>query len=203
MKFFNPTKKLKELLLLKHIKENPSTTQKEIAQVIGGAPSTVNEYIENLEKRRLLKRDYKSVKTVNYNITPQGIKEKNYLAITYFHELLKLYKLAEENIENFLIELETKGYQKILIYGAGEVAETILNIFKNTQKNLKVLALIDDDQEKQKTSLLGYQIISRKQIKDYQHDAVVITSYTYEDDIRKKLEEITYPAEKIERFFAK
>ncbi len=137
-----------------------------------------------------------------YNITSEGVKRKNYLAITYFHELLKLYRLAEENIENFLIRLENKGYRNVLVYGAGEVAETILGIIKGrTDKPLKVLALIDDDGERQGKELLGYKIISREEINQYEHDGVVITSYTFEDEITKRLREIGYPEEKIERFF--
>lgn len=202
MNFFSPTKTLKEMLLLQHIEENPNTTQKGIARAVGGAPSTVNEYMEDLEERNLLIRDYKSAKVVHYNITPKGIKRKRYLSITYFHELLELYRLAEENIEKFLVGLEDKGYENILIYGAGEVAQTILGILKyRIDKSLKVVALIDDDKDRQDTEMLGYKIISREKIKDYKHDGVVITSYTFEDEIRKKLEEIDYPGDKIERFF--
>lgn len=202
MNFFSPTKILKEMLLLQHIEENPNTTQKGIARAVGGAPSTVNEYMEDLEERNLLIRDYKSAKVVHYNITPKGIKRKRYLSITYFHELLELYRLAEENIEKFLVGLEDKGYENILIYGAGEVAQTILGILKyRTDKSLKVVALIDDDKDRQNTEMLGYKIISREEIKEYKHDGIVITSYTFEDEIRKKLEEIDYPGDKIERFF--
>lgn len=202
MKFFSPTSELKELLLLQHIEKNPDTTQKEIAKVISGAPSMVNVYIDNLEEKNYMVRDYKSAKIVYYNITPEGVKRKNYLAITYFHELLKLYRLAEENIENFLIRLENKGYRNVLVYGAGEVAETILGIIKGrTDKPLKVLALIDDDEERQGKELLGYKIISREEINQYEHDGVVITSYTFEDDITRRLKEIGYSEDKIERFF--
>lgn len=202
MKFFSPTSELKELLLLQHIEKNPDTTQKEIAKVINGAKSMVNVNIDNLEENGYMVRDYQSAKIVYYNITPEGVKRKNYLAITYFHELLKLYRLAEENIENFLIRLENKGYRNVLVYGAGEVAETILGIIKGrTDKPLKVLALIDDDEERQGKELLGYKIISREEIKEYEHDGVVITSYTFEDDITRRLKEIGYSEDKIERFF--
>lgn len=199
MKFFIPTNILKELLLLQHIEQNPNTTQKAIAQAIDGAASMVNVYMDRLEEKDYLVRDYKSSKIVYYNITPEGIKRKNFLAITYFHELLELYRLAEDNIERFLLGLEDKGYRDVLLYGAGEVAETILGILKDrTDKPLKVVALIDDDKDRQ---LLEYKIISREEIKDFKHDGIIITSYTFEDDIRRKLEEINYPGDKVERFF--
>lgn len=203
MTFFSSTPKYKELRLLEHIEKKPQTSQHEIAREIGSAASMVNNYIDRLEEENYLVRDYKSAKVVHYNITPEGIKRKNYLALTYFHELLKLYKLAEENIENFFQSLEDKGYQKILFYGAGEVAETILGVIKERKnKSLKLLALVDDSTETSKRELQGYKVISRDQIKDYDHDGIVITSYTFEENIRRKLEEINYPDEKINRFFS-
>ncbi len=165
MKFFSPTSELKELLLLQHIEKNPDTTQKEIAKVISGAPSMVNVYIDNLEEKNYMVRDYKSVKIVYYNITPEGVKRKNYLLINYMRELLDLYRLAKENVEKFLLEIEERGYSKLLIYGAGEVAETILGFIRYRNKDtLKVLAVIDDNDEIQVKVLLGYKIISRADI---------------------------------------
>lgn len=199
MEFFNSTNRLKELLLLQHIEENPDTTQKAISIAIDGAVSMTNVYIDKLETKNYLIREYKTAKRVYYNITPEGIKRKNYLAIKYFHELLELYRLAEENIEKFLKGLEEKGYKDILIYGAGEVAETILGVLNNrTDRPLKVVGIIDDYLTGE---LLGYKIISRKEIDKTKHDGIVITSYTFEDEIRKKLEEINYPGDKVERFF--
>ena len=202
MKFFSPTSEYKELLLLEHIEKSPNTSQHEIARKIGSAASMVNVYVNKLEENGYLIRDYQSLKIVYYNITPEGIKRKNFLSITYFHELLKLYRLAEENMESFLLRLENKGYRNILIYGAGEVAETILGIIKGRKsKPLRVLALVDDDKERQGKKLLGYEIISREEINQYDHDGIVITSYTFEDDITNRLTEIGYPGDKIERFF--
>ena len=203
MKFFSPTSDLKELLLLQHIEKTPDTTQKEIAKAIDAAASMVNVYIDNLEEKKYLIREYKSAKTVYYKITSEGIKRKNYLAITYFHELLKLYRLAEANIEEFLLRLETQNYINILLYGGGEVAETILGIIKTRiDKPLRVLAIVDDSIDRQNKELLGYKIISRDEIRNYQHDGIVITSYTFEEDIRKKLEEIDYPGDRVVRFFS-
>jgi predicted transcriptional regulator len=134
MKFFSPTSELKELLLLQHIEKNPDTTQKEIAKIIGGAPSMVNVYIDNLEEKNYMVRDYKSAKIVYYNITSEGVKRKNYLLINYMRELLDLYRLAKENVEKFLLEIEERGYSNLLIYGAGEVAETILGVIRDRNK---------------------------------------------------------------------
>ena len=202
MKFFNPTSELKELLLLQHIENNPDTTQKEIAEIINGAASMVNVYIGDLEENNYLVREYQSSKNVYYRITHEGLKRKNYLLISYMRELLDLYKLAKSNVEKFLIRIENQGRKNILLYGAGEVAETIIGAIRDREApKLSVLAIVDDDKDKLGKEMLGYKIISRDEIKDYNHDAIVITSYTFEDDIKGRLKEIEYSEDRIVRFF--
>lgn len=202
MKFFSSTSDLKELLLLEHIEKKPKTTQKEIAAVIDGATSMVNVYIDNLEKKNYMIRDYQSAKVVYYKITPEGIKRKNYLLICYMRELVDLYRLAKDNIEEFLRGIRDKGIKDVLLYGAGEVAETIVGVIRDkTEPVVRVQAIVEDDPEKIGTYMLGYQVIGRDRIKEYKHDAVVIASYTFEEEIMGKLKEITYPMERVERFF--
>lgn len=202
MKFFSPTSELKELLLLQHIENNPDTTQKEIAEIINGAASMVNVYIGDLEENNYLVREYQSSKNVYYRITHEGLKRKNYLLISYMRELLDLYKLAKSNVEKFLIRIENQGRKNILLYGAGEVAETIIGAIRDREApKLSVLAIVDDDKDKLGKEMLGYKIISRDEIKDYNHDAIVITSYTFEDDIKGRLKEIEYSEDRIVRFF--
>ena len=201
--FLTPTSKLKELSLLQHVEENPDTTQKEMAKVINASPSMVNVYLNEYEEKKYIIRDYISAKKVKYMITPEGLKRKNYLLITYLHELLKMYKLAEDNVEGFLSRLEQRGYQRILLYGAGEVAETILGIIRDREGGqLKVVGIIDDNEGKKQEKLLGFEIVSREDVESCQHDAIVITSYTFEDEIMGRLEEMAYPKEKVIRFFS-
>ena len=203
MKFFTPTAMLKELTLLQYIEENPDTTQKEMGRIIGSAPSMVNVYLDKLEENNYIIREYISQKIVRYKITSEGVKRKNYLVITHLHELLKLYRLARENVENFLKKLEDKGYRRILLYGAGEVAETILQIEKDrVNPKLQILALIDDDEERQGKELLGYRVISRDDIAKYPHDVIVVTSYTFEEDIRERLDQVGYRMDREIRFFS-
>lgn len=201
MKFFNPTNVYKELILLQEIEVKPDITQKELANAIGAAPSMVNVYIRELEENNYMVRDYRSAKVVYYNITPEGVKRKNYLSITYIQELMKLYKLAKENVERFIESIINKGYKNILLYGAGEVAETILSVIRDKKSSLSVQAIIDDDKDKQGKEMLGYEVILREDIDKYNHDAIVIASYTFEYDIMNRLKEIEYPMDRVERFF--
>jgi len=202
MKFSKPTIEFKEMTLLQEIENDHTITQKQLAKVIGAAPSMVNVYISELEEKNYLKREYISSKIVNYKITPQGIKRKNYLLISYMRELLDLYKLAKSNVEKFLQSIENRGYKNILLYGAGEVAETMIAVIREREiSSLNIQAILDDDPQKQGTEILGYKIIDRSEIEKYNPDAVVITSYTFEEDIMEKLREVGYEIGKVVRFF--
>lgn len=202
IKYFTPTAKLKELVILDHIEKNEDITQKELGEIANTAPSMVNVYINEYEEKGYIVREYLSSKTVKYKITAEGMRRKNYLLITYLHELLKLYRLAKENIESFLNSLEDRGYRNVFLYGAGEVAETILSVIRDRENlNLNILGLIDDDPERQGKLLMGYRIIPLDDAIKESHDAIVITSYTYEDIIKKRLQEVGYDENKIVKFF--
>ena len=162
----------------------------------------VNVYIDNLEEKNYMVRDYKSAKVVEYKITPEGVKRKNYLLITYIRELIDLYGLAKENVVKFLDNIERKGHKNILLYGAGEVAETIIGVIRDRgSSSLNILGIVDDDIEKHNKELLGYKIVPRNVISSFEHDAIVITSYTFEEDLLNRLNEIKYDLNRVIRFF--
>ncbi len=200
--FFILTPQLKELIILEYIEDNADVTQKELAKVANAAPSMINVYIEELEEKGYMKREYISAKVVNYLITPKGIQRKNFLLITYMRELLDLYHMAKRNVETFLKGLEAKGYKDLLLYGAGEVAETMIGVIRDKEETkVNVLAIIDDDVEKQGKEMMGYRVIAVDEIGEYEHDAVVITSYTFEDEIMGRLREVGYGMDRVVRFF--
>lgn len=48
---------------------------------------------------------------------------------------------------------------------------------------------------------MGCKVISREENKEHEYNGVVITSYTFEDNITKRLKEMEYPKDIIKRFF--
>lgn len=201
--FINPTVKLKEWAILEYIENKEELTQRELAALIDVAPSMINSYIKNLEEEGYIKREYMSSKSVNYIITAEGQSRRKYLLVSYLKELINMSNLAKEGIETFLHTLKEKGYDKIMIYGAGDMTTTIIETI-NSAKNgelIKIAAIVDDNPEKQGSEISGYKIISRDEMSGYDHDAVMIASYSAKEEIENKLKEIGYPESKIVRFF--
>ena len=201
MIFFKETAKYKEILLLEFIENNDNISQPDIARHIGSSTSMVNSYIDDLEEKGFLKRFYKSSKVVKYNITTLGIKRKNYLEIVFIKELITMYLEGKEKVTHFLDKIIEKGFKDVIFYGAGDVAEIMLDIIKISEININVKCLIDDDELKQSTELNGIEICALSEVYKYKHDGIIITSHAYEEEIIKKLKSINYSTNKIVRYF--
>jgi len=199
--FFKPTLLYKEYMILNLIEKDPNMTQRQISTAIGIAVSMVNTYIDTYEKQGLLTKEHITTKTVKYHITKKGIERRKFLNIGYLNNAQALYDSAKENIEQFLYNLQNKGYKEILLYGAGEVAEILLHTISTTKQPINVLAVIDDDVEKYDLELVGRRIISLNEINSFKHDAVFISSYTNHETIYENLVRIGYPKDRIVQYF--
>jgi len=200
--FFKPTPLYKEYMILDLIEKNSHITQRKISTSINTAVSLVNEYLESFEKNGYLKRDYQSSKTVEYIITKEGIERKQVLNIGFLKSSQTIYSSAKENISKFLEQVSEQGFKTILLYGAGEVAEIILNVIsENEIVNLKAVAVIDDDTNKIGNKLVKLPIIKKEDIKHISHDGILISSYRHHDKIKDNLIAISYPVVRLIEFF--
>ena len=137
-------------MILDLIEKNKNITQREIGESIEVAVSMINNYLDEYEEKGLIKRKYHSTKTVEYFVTKKGVERKKLLNIRYLKDSQIVYQSAKNNIISFLNQIVDKGFKKILLYGAGEVAEILLQpIVLDKNIPIKVLAIIDDDINKQ------------------------------------------------------
>lgn len=200
--FFKPTALYKEYMILDLIEKNKDITQREIAFEVRSAVSLINEYLDEYEQKGLIKMKRHSTKTVEYFVTKKGKERRKVLNIWYLKSSHEVYLSAKDNIIKFLNQIVDKGFKKILLYGAGEVAEIMLNVISNHQIfPLQVLAVIDDDKLGQDQTLVNKKIIYIDQIKSFSHDGILISSYKHHEKIKEKLLEINYPSNKIIEFF--
>jgi DNA-binding MarR family transcriptional regulator len=200
--FFKPTHLYREYIILDLIEKNKDITQRELAKHLGIAVSMVNMMLDDLEKNHYLKRKKHTTKTVEYLLTKQGIERRKLLNIWYLKSSQDIYMSAKDNILVFIQQIIAKGYKKILLYGAGEVAEILVRVLNEDKKiPLEVLAIIDDNSTRHFQNLLQIPIISKDSIVEYKHDGILVSSYTHRMTIRKTLESIKYPFKNIIEFF--
>ena len=200
--FFKPTSLYKEFIILNSIKNNSKITQRTLSKFINVSVSIVNDYINTYVDNKLVNKKKYNSKTVEYFCTKKGIERIKLLNIWYLKSSHNIYSAARSNILNFLSNCSKRGFKNIILYGAGEVAEIILHVISFESKiSTNVLAIIDDDKNKQNKFILNKIIISLKEIKNYNHDGVFVTSYNHRRTINSKLSEINYNKDKVINFF--
>jgi DNA-binding MarR family transcriptional regulator len=200
--FFKPTLLYKEFMILDLIEKDAHITQREISKTIGVAVSMINSYLDEYEKKGLIKMKRHSTKNVEYFVTKKGMERRKLLNIWYLKSSQMVYQSATNNILEFLDDLVKKGYKSILLYPAGEVTEIILKVI-NEMSNCKidVIAIVDDEISKRNSLLLNKKIISKEDISNYEHDSILISSYKHHKGLLENLLSLNYPKDKITKFF--
>lgn len=200
--FFKPTLLYKEFMILDLIEKDANITQREISKTIGVAVSMVNQYLDEYEIKGLIKRKKYSTKNVEYFVTKKGMERRKLLNIWYLKSSHEVYLSAKDNIIKFLNQIIFKGFKKILLYGAGEVAEIMLQVMNDDNDfPLEVLAVIDDDASKWNNRIVNKKVIGSDQIKSFDHDGILVSSFKHNAVINHKLESINYNKTRIINFF--
>lgn len=196
--FFKPTLMYKEFMILDFIHKNKYITQRMICNHLNVSVSMINKYIHDYVMLGNLKKKYISSKIIYYQLTKKGINRKKILNIEYLNSSQIIYSNAKENIVIFLNKIVKNGFQRLILYGAGEVAEIILQVIINDKLiPLQVIAIIDDARFKQGKMIFSIPIISRKEVKSFKYDAVLISSYTDDLEIYNKLKKNYFDLDKI------
>lgn len=200
--FFKPTHYYKEFVILDLIEKNSKVTQREMSNTLDIAVSMVNSYLDDYEDMGYIERVYHSTKSVEYFVTKKGQERRKVLNIGYLRSTQDLYNQAKSNIETFLIQLNDKGFKNILLYGAGEVCEIMLQTITSSKViKLNAVGIIDDDEKKIGKKLYNTPIISRKRIGSISHDGILISSFTNRKEIKANLSEMNYDISKLIEFF--
>ena len=159
--FFYPTTLYKEYKLLVSLSKNPKVTQRELSEEVDLSLASVNIYLERFIKDGLIEKIQDGSKNYKYVVTDLGIKKKENLSIGYLKSALKAFNEAKVNCNFFFNKIREKGFKNILFYGAGEVCEMLLLTLNDSkEKDINVLAVIDDDIRKIGRSLKEKDIIS-------------------------------------------
>jgi len=198
--FFKPTTLYREFMMLDMIAKNTRVTQRKMSDVLGVAPSMVNNYLDQCENDGYITRNHITKKTVEYHITLEGIHRKQYLNISYLNASQKIYQSAKANVTVFIDSLKANNVQEVFLYGAGEVADILLEVIMR-DASIHVKAIIDDDQEKQGHTLYDIPILTLENALNKNYDGIIVASFTHHTSMVDKLKLHGIPSEKIIAFF--
>lgn len=200
--FLKPTPLLKEYQLLDLIAKKSNITQRELSRNLNVALSMINEYLDKAEQNGFLTKTYRSSKDVEYNITDQGKERIKLLNIRYLKSALDVYTSARAEVSQFLQNVIEDGFKKIILYGAGDVTDILLQTLNYDKSlNLEIVAIVDDNKSKQYTTMYGIEIVPTTELTKLKHDGVLVSSYLHHDKILEHLKSLNYDSNKIIYFF--
>jgi hypothetical protein len=90
---------------------------------LGIALGLVNAYLKRCVTKGYIKVTQAPAKRYAYYLTPQGFAEKSRLTAQYLAISLNFFRLARNQCDALFAECETRGWIRIALCGAGELAE--------------------------------------------------------------------------------
>ena len=109
--------------LLTEIEGNPSFTQRGLASELGIALGLMNHYLKSCVTKGWIRATQISPRRISYFLTPEGFKEKSHMVKDYLARSLTFFRDARSQCEVLFAECQQKGWQKIGLVGAGDLAD--------------------------------------------------------------------------------
>lgn len=182
--FFEPSVLFREYVLLKAILSGGSISQQQLAKIAQIAPSMVNRYLTFFEQRGYIKKTGPNRKRMFYQMTQDGIFRLQYLSVCYLRQTARLYSSSRQVFSEVLDQLSSSRFKKIILYGAGIVGQTLLDIL--VSENIEILCFVDDDSSKQGTTVDGVKVIDPSMVDKTSYDAVLVASFRHADEIAQR-----------------
>lgn len=184
--YLYPSPLLRELQILELIKKKESISQSKIAKETGLTVAMVNNYIARLTNKEYIKKHSISGNLMKYIITEKGEKRIRYHLFSWTAELLDIYSIVKTKLLLFIQENILSNHSKVILYGAGEVAEVLFNAIQESEK-IKIIGIVDDDINKVGSLFYNLKIQEFSKIDEMRPDIIIVTSWNYGDLITNKL----------------
>lgn len=186
-KFLKPTEHLKNLQLLEEISKDSAISQRKLSQRLDLALGVTNACLKKMVNKGMVEVKGINHKRIAYYLTPKGFAEKTKLAYHFLEHIIKYYSNLKNNISDKLSLLCKAGHRRIVCYGAGEVMEVVCIILNESDLRLFILAIVDDNKDKQGKRMFGSMAQEPQVIEKLKPDAVLVTSIKYKDKIMNNL----------------
>ena len=127
-----------ELEILKHVEEENTITQRELAKRTGLSLGSVNVLLKRLIHKGFVKIEHINAKTLKYILTPKGLMEKARLTYKYIVISYNYISGIEQKIES-IVENEN-GSKELILYGEkDELYEIISSKLKLINKSFRFI----------------------------------------------------------------
>jgi len=184
---------LRTLKILEEIENDHPPTQRDLAKKMNISLGLVNSFIKRLAKKGYFKINNIPKNRFRYILTPKGAAEKTRLTYEYIQSSLKFYRDARIKLRKLFGDFMAQKVQRIVFYGAGELAEIAYISLQET--SIKLVAVVDD--KKIGEIVLGIVIKDPAQIGSISFDKIFIASMGSKEEIIEKILRSKIPRDKV------
>ena len=129
------------LSVLTSIERDSTITQRKLARELGIALGLANAYLRRCVHKGLVKMRQVPLNRYVYYLTPQGFTEKSRLTAEYLSLSLDFFRRARSDCVTLFRQCEALGWQRVALYGAGDLAE--IAILSAGETAVEVICVID------------------------------------------------------------
>lgn len=129
------------LALLTSVEQNHQVTQRSLATELGIALGLANSYLKRCIGKGLIKISSVPPRRYSYYLTPEGFLEKSRLTSQYLQASFGFFRTARQQCETMLGSCETRGWKRVILFGAGELAEVAL--LCSRERGTTIIGVVD------------------------------------------------------------
>lgn len=179
----NPRTKT-ELDFLTAVERGEVVSQQVLSRRVGSAVGLVNALIKRAMRKGYVKAKSAPAKRWAYYLTPRGFAEKSRLVAEYLEVSLSLFRQAREEYERLFRHAERSGLKRIVLLGAGELAE--IAVLAANDFDVAVCAILGEGDNRDR--IAGCRVVrSFHEAGDF--DAVILTDMRAPQESYERLAE--------------
>lgn len=129
------------LKLMSKLEDEPQVSQRLLASELGVALGLMNAYLKRCIKKGWVRASQVPAKRLAYFLTPEGFKEKSRMVKDYIASSLTFFRDARAQCENAFLECRQKGWSRIVLVGAGDLAEIARLVANSLQLKVDFLSM--------------------------------------------------------------
>ena len=127
--------------LLSAVERDSAVTQRHLARELGIALGLANAYLRRCAKKGLIKIRQAPLNRYAYYLTPHGFAEKSRLTAEYLAVSFDFFRHARRDCATLFAACEARGWQRVALVGAGELAEVA--VLSAAETAVEIVAVID------------------------------------------------------------
>jgi hypothetical protein len=182
---FKPPQEMRELSLLQELEKNPIISQRALSNKFGIALGVTNACLKRMGRRGWIRITSLNHHKIGYFLTPKGFAGKAKLTLHLISWTVQHYSTLKDIIGIRLLEMQNAGAERIVFYGVSDEMEIAYVTLQGL--NLKLIGIVEDEEKINRKEVFGFELKGVHQIETLKPDAVLITSFTGQDEKKEKL----------------